>query len=63
MLKNTSALSGSSSIDPGYRMQDNDATFVPVGSLIFAVTGTQSARELAAEHDGVMHLYKALPTG
>lgn len=56
-------LSGPSHIDPGYHAQDGDATFVAVGSTIYAVKGTQPDRELAAEHHGVMHLYKALPAG
>lgn len=54
-------LSGPVHIDPDYRMRDGDATFVPAGSTIYTLKGVQSDRELAAEHDGVMHLYKALP--
>lgn len=49
--------------DPSYRLKDGDATFVPTGSPIYAVKGAQPGQELAAEHDGVMHLYKALPQG
>lgn len=55
------ALSGPSHVDPAYRMQDGDATFVPIGTTIYTVKGAPTDQELAAEHDGIMHLYKALP--
>lgn len=54
-------LSGPTQIDPAYRLQDGDATFVPVGTTIYAVKGAPPDQELAAEHDGAMHLYKVRP--
>lgn len=56
-------LSGPSSVDPGYQMQDGDATFVAAGSPIYLVKGVSPDRELAAVHDGAMHLYKVLLPG
>ncbi|WP_194918709.1 hypothetical protein [Catenulispora rubra] len=45
-------------VDPGYRMQDGDATFIPSGGQVYSVKGVPAEQELAAEHDGVMHVYR-----
>lgn len=50
-------------VDPHYQMKDGDATFVPAGSTIYTVKGVPADRELAAEHDGVMHAYRVLSNG
>lgn len=54
-------LTGPGHVDPAYQMQDGDAAFIPTGTTIYTLKGVPAEQELAAEHDGVMHLYRVHP--
>ncbi|NUP46399.1 MAG: hypothetical protein HOW97_03660 [Catenulispora sp.] len=50
-------------VDPSYRLQDGDATYVAAGSDIVAVSGYDVAKAVAALHDdGVLYLYQVSAT-
>ena len=44
--------------DPGYRIKDGDAAFLPVGTPLYAIEGLDPERFAAAEDDSMIHGYK-----
>ena len=47
-------------IDPAYRSQDGDATFLAVGTTLYAVVGQDPAKVLGVRAaDGSVRLYRA----
>jgi hypothetical protein len=48
-------------VDPAYRLQDGDATFLPVGTTLYAVVGLDPAQVVAVRAADGIRLYR-VPT-
>ena len=46
-------------VDPAYRLQDGDATFLPAGTILYAVVGQSPAKVVAVRDAGGIRLYRA----
>jgi hypothetical protein len=47
-------------VEPAYRLQDGDATFLPVGTTLYAVVGQDPAKVVGVRAaDGGIRLYRA----
>ena len=49
-------------VDPAYRLQDGDATYLPVGTTLYAVAGQDPAKVVAVRDAGGIRLYRAPQT-
>jgi hypothetical protein len=45
-------------VDPAYRLKDGDATYLPVGTVLYAVVGLNPAQAIAVQTAGTIRLYR-----